>query len=92
MRYLTGIIVVAASVALVGCGKYHGKYGSKYYQQDAQLEHPIVVPRGVASPVAEQFFTVPEQHRASAAKSQPSLLPPDPTFLAYLNSYKHKKK
>lgn len=91
MRYLTGMMIVATSLALVGCGKYHGKYGGKYYQQDAQLEHPIVVPRGVGSPVTQQFFKVPNQHLAQA-KPHLSLLPPDPTFLAYLDTYKHKKK
>lgn len=91
MRYLTGIIVVAASVALVGCGKYHGQYGGKYYQQDAQAVPPIVVPHGINSPVTEQYFTVPNQQLAQA-KPHMSMLPPDPTFLAYLNSYKHKKK
>lgn len=92
MRFKLGLAaVVAVSVVLVGCGKYHGQYGGRYYQQDAQVMHPIVVPKGVPSPVSDQIFTVPRQDLAEG-NTHPSLLPPDPTFLAYNAQYNHKNQ
>jgi uncharacterized lipoprotein len=90
MRYLVGILVLVSGFLLVGCGKYHGAYGGKYYMQDARTVHPIVVPAGINSPVSEQYFTVPNT-AVGPVSAKLSLLPPDPTFREYLHDYKQKE-
>lgn len=90
MRYLVGAVAVIAALGLSGCGKYHGTYGGKYYMNDARVVPPLTVPKGVNSPVAQQFFTVPNQYRGRALPKL-SLLPPDPEFRQRLAAHNAKK-
>lgn len=90
MRIVTLVAVVGlAAIALGGCGKYHGKYGSKYYKDNAQALAPITVPHGVVSPVGEQFYAIPWKAKAAPNKEL-SMLPPDPAFLKKYNELNTK--
>jgi uncharacterized lipoprotein len=90
MRYLIGITILAATLGLVGCGKYHGAYGGKYYMNDARTVPPLHVPAGINSPVTQQYFTVPNAQLGHATPKL-SLLPPDPEFRARLAEHNSKK-
>ncbi len=90
MRSIKVIFVLGFGLLLGACGKYHGAYGGKYYMQDARVVHPIIVPKGINSPVQEQYYTVPNIAEGRAAPKL-SLLPPDPMFVEYLAQYQHKK-
>ncbi len=91
MRFITIITIAALATTLVGCGKYHGKYGSKYYKDNAQALAPITVPRGINTPVSEQYYAIPWKANGNPSEAL-SLLPPDPTFIKKYNEVNRPKK
>lgn len=90
MKRLLFVLVAMLGLCLAGCGKYHGKYGGKYYNNNAQTISPIRVPHGVASPVAQQYYSIPWKVEGKA-NPKLSLLPPDENFKRRL-AEKHKAK
>ncbi|PHQ80923.1 MAG: hypothetical protein COB66_03525 [Coxiella sp. (in: Bacteria)] len=91
MRFIKISLIAALGLSLAACGHYHGKYGGKYYMKDAQVVNTIKVPRGIPSPVAAQYYSVPWKVEGRA-RPKLSLLPPDPAFQRAMWKKHHKRK
>ena len=91
MRLMKFTVLALLGILLGACSRYHGHYGGKYYKQNAQVVPPLQVPRGIASPVADQYYSVPWKAQAGP-HSKFSLLPPDPQYKRVLREIKLKKK
>lgn len=94
IRLMTVFVLGLLGLALMGCAntsRYHGQYGSNRYMVNAQTIPPIDVPRGIASPVADQLYPIPWTIKGQASPTL-SLMPPDPNYQHYLWQLQQKKK
>lgn len=91
MRFMKFTMLALLGILLAACSRYHGHYGGKYYQKNAQATAPLKIPHGIASPVADQYYSVPWKAQAGS-HAKLSLLPPDPEYKRVLRTIKLKKK
>lgn len=86
IRLMTLVVLGIWGFMVAGCinsSRYHGAYSANNYMKNAQTIPPIVVPHGMASPVADQLYPIPWAAKGVAAPKI-SLIPPDPNYQHYL--------